>query len=43
MINRITIALQKNGRLSDESQKIIQKSGVKFRSRDGKLLISFIL
>ena len=39
MNNRLTIAMQKNGRLSDESQKIIQKSGVKFRSRDGKLLI----
>ena len=39
MTNRITIAMQKNGRLSDESQKILQKSGVKFRSRDGKLLI----
>ena len=39
MINRITIALQKNGRLSDESQKILKKSGVKFHSRDGKLLI----
>jgi ATP phosphoribosyltransferase len=39
MINRLTIAMQKNGRLSDESQKILQKSGVKFRSRDGKLLI----
>lgn len=31
--------MQKNGRLSDESQKILKKSGVKFRSRDGKLLI----
>ena len=39
MNNRLTIAMQKNGRLSDESQKILQKSGVKFRSRDGKLLI----
>jgi ATP phosphoribosyltransferase len=39
MTNRITIAMQKNGRLSDESQKILKKSGVKFRSRDGKLLI----
>ena len=39
MINRLTIAMQKNGRLSDESQKILKKSGVKFRSRDGKLLI----
>ena len=39
MNNRLTIAMQKNGRLSNESQKILQKSGVKFRSRDGKLLI----
>ena len=39
MNNRLTIAMQKNGRLSDESQKILLKSGVKFRSRDGKLLI----
>ena len=39
MNNRLTIAMQKNGRLSDESQKILKKSGVKFRSRDGKLLI----
>jgi ATP phosphoribosyltransferase len=39
MTNRIRIAMQKNGRLSDESQKILKKSGVKFRSRDGKLLI----
>ena len=39
MNNRLTIAMQKNGRLSDESQKILQKSGVKFISRDGKLLI----
>jgi len=39
MNNRLTIAMQKNGRLSDESQKILQKSGVKFRPRDGKLLI----
>ena len=39
MKNRLTIALQKSGRLSMESQKILKKSGVKFQARENKLLI----
>ena len=39
MKERLTIALQKSGRLSNESQNVLKKSGVKFQTRDGKLLI----
>ncbi|MDA9842257.1 ATP phosphoribosyltransferase [Gammaproteobacteria bacterium] len=39
MKDRLTIALQKSGRLSTESQKVLTKSGVKFQTRDNKLLI----
>ncbi|MDC0367686.1 ATP phosphoribosyltransferase [Gammaproteobacteria bacterium] len=39
MKDRLTIALQKSGRLSNESQEVLKKSGVKFQTRDSKLLI----
>lgn len=38
MKNRLTIAIQKNGRLSEESRQLIKKSGINFSSRDDKLL-----
>ena len=33
MKDRLTIALQKSGRLSNESQKVLKKSGVKFQNK----------
>ena len=38
MKNRLTIAIQKNGRLSDQSRDLIKKSGINFTAKGDKLL-----
>ena len=38
MKNRLTIAIQKNGRLSDQSKDLIKKSGINFTAKGDKLL-----
>ena len=38
MKNRLTIAIQKNGRLSDQSKDLIKKSGINFIAKGDKLL-----
>ena len=38
MKNRLTIAIQKSGRLSDQSKDLIRKSGINFSTKGDKLL-----
>ena len=38
MKNRLTIAIQKGGRLSDQSKDLIKKSGINFSTKADKLL-----
>ena len=38
MKNRLTIAIQKGGRLSDQSKDLIKKSGINFSTKGDKLL-----
>lgn len=38
MKNRLTIAIQKSGRLSDQSKDLIKKSGINFTAKGDKLL-----
>ena len=38
MKNRLTIAIQKGGRLSDQSRDLIKKSGINFSTKADKLL-----
>ena len=38
MKNRLTIAIQKSGRLSDQSKDLIKKSGINFTTKGDKLL-----
>jgi ATP phosphoribosyltransferase len=38
MKNRLTIAIQKNGRLSDQSRDLIKQSGINFTAKGDKLL-----
>ena len=38
MKNRLTIAIQKKGRLSDQSVNLIKKSGINFSSKGDNLL-----
>lgn len=38
MKNRLIIAIQKNGRLSDQSSNLLKKSGIKFRYKSRSLL-----